>query len=258
MSDNFVLGAGLVYFAPRDNNGNTLAELYMGDSPGLELTIDTQTVEVYTSDDQTAQQAVRSMTQITRNFNLMLRNMDDDNYSRYLLADKATRTGSGATLPTLRVTSAIPGAAYQLGTSTTKNSGARDVTNVTVTIDPDGAATAATVDVDYTVDDALGRVTIVKGGGITDGDVLDIDADEGSTAYTEVVTNGNGAKRGALRYIANNTIGDNRDLYVPDCELIPSGNLPFKSRDTVQEMQFTVAVREIAGFGQVCLATRAA
>ena len=125
--------------------------------------------------------------------------------------------------------------------------------NVNLLITAGGEVTA-----DYTLDEALGRIYIVPGGGIADGSVLTADYTPTVNSREQVTTDQLGAKFGALRFISDNTDGAERDYYWPKVSLNPDGELALKSRDTVQEMGFAAAVSTRSGFSQVYIDGRAA
>jgi hypothetical protein len=73
-----------------------------------------------------------------------------------------------------------------------------------------------------------------------------------------ITTDQLGPKTGALRFIADNTAGPNRDVYIPKVQLAPDGELAWKSRDTVLEMGFQLRISTRSGYGQVYVDGRAA
>ena len=94
------------------------------------------------------------------------------------------------------------------------------------------------------------RVYIVPGGNITSGSTLKWSGDVAEATREVVSTSGKKAKRGKLRYIADNTTGENRNALIPLVELSPNGDLSFKSRDNLQEMAFDLNIMTRTGYEQ--------
>lgn len=108
------------------------------------------------------------------------------------------------------------------------------------------------VTTDYTVDAVSGRIYVVPGGGLATAighaaalaSPVDLELYVGYTPASESrqrVTSGTaGSVSGALRYIADNANGSNRDLYIASCSAAPSGELAFITDADIQ--QFTLAI----------------
>lgn len=257
MADNYVMGAGRLYFAPEDPvTGAALDERYLGDTPGFEVQIESTTVPKFSSDGPTEELVDQANTRTVRNSQIQVENIDDENLSLFFQADQSTVTGAGGAVTDEAINDVKQDRYYQLGQSTANPTGERDVSAVSITDDvPNPAFVEGT---DYTVDLALGRIYIVPGGGITDGTNLLVDYTQGSTARSRLASNDNGPVRGALRFIADNTRGTNRDLYAPRAQLTPNGPLPFKSRDTWQQLQLATAFLKKDPLEQVYIDGRAA
>lgn len=258
MADNYVMGAGRLYFAPEDPvTGLALDERYLGDTPGFEVQIESTTVPKFSSDGPTEELVDQANTRTVRNSQIQVENIDDDNLGLFFQADQSTVTGAGGAVTDEAINGVKQDRYYQLGQSNANPTGERDVSAVTVT-DDSGSPVTFTVTDDYTVDAALGRIYIVPGGAITDGTNLRVDYTQASTARSRLASNDNGPVRGALRFIADNTRGTNRDLYAPRAQLTPNGPLPFKSRDTWQQLQLATAFLKKDPLEQVYIDGRAA
>ncbi|MFP4615566.1 MAG: hypothetical protein ACLFRB_06790 [Thiohalorhabdus sp.] len=234
----FVLGAGEVYFDPFDEDGNRTGERYLGDTPGFSLNVSATNQELWTSDDPIAERAEYVATQVTREASIECRNISLENLALFLIGDVAEQdqgsdsvTGEDHTVKTDRW--------YQLGQDDDNPTGVRGVENVTVT---DSEDTSYTEGEDYELDADLGRIRPMPDGSIDDDTTLEIDYDTVEATWDRITSNNLGAQDGALRYIAANTAGPNRDLYAPRTRLLPDGDLAWKSRDTWQAMTFNAAL----------------
>lgn len=239
---NIVLGAGAVFFDEFDASGNLTGERYLAETPGFSLTVTSENLEDFSSDGPIAEKHLDVAIRVARDAALTLKDMSAANFAMFIIGDLSTKsTASGSETGT-----AINGGNgvkqghwYQLGVSTTLPTGVRDITNVVI---KDGVPTTYDLTDDYEVDLDLGRIYIVPGGGIADDTVLLADFDRTAASWEQVTSNDLGAKTGALRFVANNTSGANKDLYLPSIVLRPDGEFAFKSRDTVQQMGFAIGI----------------
>lgn len=236
-TQNFVLGAGKLYFDPFDANGNLTGERYLGDTPGFEVTIETDNLEKWGSDTAVAEKLRDITTQVTRNSSIQCDNINDDNLALFVIGAMQTLSSSAGSVTDEELGSVIGDRYYQLGVSDSTPTGVRDVTNVVVH-DGSTGGTSYALNTDYTVDLTLGRLYVVEGGDL-EGNEAFVDYDTTAGSRTQVLSSDTAPKSGALRFIADNTEGENRDLFAPEVKLRPNGAMAYKSRDTWQQMQFT-------------------
>lgn len=237
---NYVLGAGKVFVALEDEDGNLGGERYIGNSPGLTLTVETENLELWDADDAVAQKLEDVVTQVTRSGVLTVNDVGLDNVALFVMGDRGTVQQSGTPVTDYPVNDAQPGHYYQLGATDQNPTGHRNVSAVTVELASGGGPIPAEDGENYEVDLALGRLYIPEGSAITAGANLHVDYTPAAGIRDQIVTSGLGTKFGALRYIANNTKGRNRDLYAPRVKFAPNAEMALKSRDTWQELQFAL------------------
>ncbi len=233
-TSNKALGSGKIFFDLIDTAGAFTGERYLGDTPGFTASIATEKVEDYTSDGATAQKDVNVTTKVTRTAKITCKNVDADNLALFVMGGVSSVAQAAASVTGEVLSSAQPGRFYQLGAATDPN-GARNVSAVGIS---DAAPTTYTEGTDYDIDLVMGRIYILPGGTIVSG--TDLLAAYTTTASTRerITSDSLGAKFGRLRFIADNTTGANRDLLGPRVELSPSGDIAWKSRDTIQQMEF--------------------
>lgn len=239
MSDetqNFVLGAGKLYFDVFDASGNKTGERYLGDTPGFEVTVETENLEKWGSDAAVAEKLKDVTTQVTRNTTIQCDNIVDENLELFFIGDLETLSSSAGSVASEELGTVKGERYYQLGESDSNPTGVRDVENVVVH-DGSSAETPYVLNTDYELDAALARIHVLPGGSLA-GNPAFVNYDTKAGSRPQVKSVNTAPKSGALRYIADNTEGDNRDLYGPNVQLRPNGALPFKSRDTWQQLTF--------------------
>lgn len=150
---------------------------------------------------------------------------------------------SGATLTggvdvTETLSNVTRGLYYQLGVTTSKPQGLRNI----------GAVTITGVDAEsYTVDEATGRIYLhPDADDIVDGDDLEVNygvqagIDEVVIASTDVI-------EGELAFFSDNPAGDNRDYFWPRVRLSPDGDYALKGDDwQTMGFNFEILVRDSA------------
>lgn len=241
---NIVVGAGYIYFDEFDANGNPQGERYLAETPGFSLAIASETLEDYTSDGATAEKHVDVPTRTVRDSKLTLKDMSLENFALFVIGTVSTITTTAGAVtadPINGGQGVKQGHWYQVGVdAATRPTGVRDITGLVIK----EGATPQTLTTDYIAHLETGRIYIVPGGGIADGTILTADFNEQNRSWSQVASNDLGAKKGALRYVAGNTTGENRDVYLTSTVLKPDGEVQFKSRDTVQQMGFSLSVQK--------------
>ena len=222
-TSNVVIPRGKAYFAAFAP-GTTIPgpEVYWGNTPGANLTGSVQKLDHFTADGPVRIKDRSIVTQVDYKGSLETDNVSDDALARFFLGSSATVTDAGATI-TAEDHDAVPAdAVVQLGISATRPAGARKVSAVTI---KDGVTTK-TLGTHYALDAATGRVHCLVA-------FADFKADYtiDSSTRTQVVSSGIQV-RGAMRVMAENTEGINRDYYMPSVTLSPNGDLMLKGDGT--------------------------
>lgn len=236
-SRNIVLGSGRIFFD--DGTG----ELYLAETPGFELTVSPESIEIMSDDGPVAETLVNVSTKTTRNFKLSTKNIIAEALGMFLGADVASKTTAVASVTGKAINGGVAvegGKWYQLGVDATHPAGIRAIGTVAIKTAP---STTHVENTDYILDAALGRIYIVPGGG-ADGDIITSDYATTAVSWEQISTNDDGPKRGALRYIADNTAGENRDVFIPVCVMEPDGTAQFKNRSEAQSLGFNVKVEK--------------
>lgn len=252
---NIVLGAGKVFFE-LENASGVLAggERYLAETPGFAVSVTPETLEDWSSDGKIAEKLLDITTQVNRGGTLTLKDVIADNVALFV---------AGATSTVAQTNTPVVDEAHtgyldrwtQLGASLSNPTGVRNVSSVVIT--GAGGTPTYVAGTDYELDAAQARFRPIPGGAITDALALLVDYTPAAESRDRVTTDQLGPKVGALRFISDNTAGTNRDLYIPKVQLAPDGELAWKSRDTVIQMQFQLRISTRAGYAQVYVDGRA-
>ncbi len=221
--NDYVLGKGKLYFDVFDANGNTTGQRYLGNCPGFTVQVTSENLEHFSSTGGVKEKDLEVLLQVDRAASISCDNISLENLELFLVGELSTITETVGSV-TDEVITVLQDRTYQLGVSVSAPTGVRNVENVVVT--DSGAVTTYVLNTDYTVDLALGTISIVAGGAIASSAAEDIEVDYDTTANTrEQVATATKAVKGAIRYVADNPQGTNKDLYAPSAILSPEGDL---------------------------------
>lgn len=242
---NTVLGAGYVYFDEYDEaTAQYLGERYLANTPSLALAMEPGgEVKDYEADGEIAALDLHIFTLLDRTAEFTCKDMSAANMALFVdgdLSSISTTAGAVAADTINGGKGVLQGYWYQLGQSISA-AGVRAITTLVI---KDSVPTTYTLTDDYLADLTLGRIYIVPGGAIADDTVITADFAKTDVSWEQVAAARiSRARRGRLRFVAGNTAGTNRDLWIPDCQLHPMGDIQWKSRDTVQQMGFRLTIQ---------------
>ena len=245
---NYTLGAGKLFFNRLDAAGLPTGEYYIGNTTSLTGSTDEEREEHYSADEA---ERAKDASVVTRSDNTIGFTTDDIQPENLAMLWKGS-VEQLAVIAAMNVAETIMvnrGRWYQLGESPTSPTGARLITVDTVTDDamvpvaiPGGNGGA-----NYTVDLELGRLFVKEDApDIADGDEIIVTYDVAASSRTVIISKGEKIS-GSLRYIADNTAGENRDDFWPLVDLSPDGDYEFKA-DSWSEMSFTGEVLKKDGY----------
>jgi hypothetical protein len=241
--NEYAIPRGRVFFDPFDANGNLTGEIAMGNCPGVTLTIETTKAEHFSSEKGLREKDESLIVEVNRTGNVNCDNFSAANFALWLSGTRAT-VNQVTTPVTGEARAVTPGRFYQLGATAANPLGVRKVSAVTVK-STDGATTYDVGD-DYNVDLDTGRVQIVVGGAIAAGNVH-FGYTPVAGSYETVRSGATAETQGALRIVADNASGANRDFFMPKVTLTPTGDLPIIAEGTeFVQMQFGLEVLKSA------------
>jgi hypothetical protein len=234
---NFTIGRGDLLFAEKKADGTLGGYRPIGNTPSFNLTVSSDSVQHFSSARGMRVQDRDVPVQTTYAANFETDDVSPKNLAALFLGDASIDAITSATAVDETFTDVEPGLQYQVGVSTAHPQGLRNIANVVV---KEGASTLV-IDTDYTVDLALGIVTVVEGGALGSGDDMIVTYDR--TAYSQnSVASGATVKEGALKFIAYNPEGDDIDYLLPDIKLSPNGDFAIKADNDWEKMSFKVSV----------------
>lgn len=235
-TNEYTLGKGKLYFDPFDSNGNKTGERPFGNCPGFSLAVSSEQKDHYSSESGIAQKDKSVAVQVDRTGKVTTDNLSVENLSLFLIGDVSTITQAATPV----VDEAIvvkKGRFYQLGASTGNPQGVRNVSSVVVT--NSAGTTTYVAGTDYVLDATQARIEILSAGAIADDATIKVDYTPAANSRQRVASSSLTSSSGALRYIADNPVGANRDLYGPSVLLTPTGELQLIGEDWVV-MEFSV------------------
>lgn len=251
-----VLGAGRIYFELENSSGVLSGgERYLSETPGFGVSLSATSLEDWTSDGKTAEKQLEITTKVDRAGKLTLKDALLDNMAIFVAGTVSTVTQ----VATPVVDEAVTGYKdrwIQLGRSLSNPTGVRNVSAVNIS-KASAPSTPLSAVTDYELDAALGRFRPLTAGTIIDGDALLIDYTPAAESRQRIASDQLGPRVGALHFIADNTAGPNKDVYIPKVQLTPTGDLEFKSRDTVMLMSFDLKMSIRPGYAQMYIDGRA-
>ena len=243
--DQLSIPRGTTFFDPVDDNGQRTGEIDLGNCPGVTVTIDSEKAEHYTSRTAAGEKDRSITTRINRTGKLTCDNVSMPNYALWLAGTQQLIT-QDATPVVNELRTVRPGRFYQLGANDANPLGVRDVTAVTVKDEEDEPYKEGE---DYELDATNGRIRIVEGGSIAEGDKVKFAYTPKAGTYLRVKTGGKSEVSGALRIVADNASGENRDFYMPKVTLSATGDLPLIVEGSSNEfvaLEFSLEVLKAA------------
>lgn len=238
--NQYTIPRGRVFFNPRHPaTDELLGEIYMGNCPSFGITIETEKAEHYSSETGLREKDASVVLEVKRNGQLTCDNMSAANVALFLSGSTGKVTQTAGSVVDEEIT-VIPGCYYQLGLSPTTPVGARTVSAVVVKPGTTGADYEAGTD--YVLDAARGTLQILTTGAIPAGKIK-VSYSKAAVEWEGIRSGATGELRGALRVASDNATGGNRDFYLPEVSLIPSGELPVIAEGTdFASMQFDADV----------------
>lgn len=240
VTNQYAIPRGRVYFNRFDAAGLPTGEVALGNCPGFTFTSETEKAEHFSSEGGLREKDASLIVQVNRTGTLTCDNFSTSNLALFVSGAEETQTQAAGPVVDEPHT-VLPGRIYQLGESALAPAGVRHISAVSVT----NAAGSTTYDLgdDYNLDLEMGRVQIVQGGAITVSTAIKVSYTTSAKSWTRVKSGSAAEVSGALRVIADNASGENRDFFMPRVTLTPSGDLPIVQEGTdFTTMEFGVEV----------------
>lgn len=235
---NYTIPKGKIYFD--DGTG----EEYLGNTPGADLSVEATSLDHYSAESGIREKDDTALVEINRKLAITADDISVGNWSRFIIGSIGSIAQTAvavvdAVLGAVALGKVQQGRYYQLGVTSGNPSGVRDVTGVTIKV---GAATK-TLGTDYTLDATLARIYIVPGGGIANDDIVLESYTPVAGSREQVVSASAASTAGALRFVADNPKGTNRDIFLPSVNLKPSGTAKLKGEQAeFMQLSFEIEI----------------
>lgn len=231
---NLTLGRGRLYFDQfLEGTTTKTGERYLGSTNAVSITNTSTELDHYDMEGGIKVIDDSVTLQTDRQGKFTVESINPENIALLFATSPTVRVVAPSSSGTDSFDVTALGLYYQLGETVASPDGVRGVTTVvlkvaTVTITPTG---------NYTVDLALGRINVLDDAVDIDvGDTIDLTYDVTGGDETMIIDETTQVA-GALRFIANNARGPNRDYYFPDVILSADGDYQLKG-DTWMAMGF--------------------
>lgn len=251
-SENYTLGRGELRFdkfAP--GTRNKTGERYLGNTPELNLTTESENLEHFNSDRGIRIKDKSIVLEKNDSGSFIADEISDDNVALWFLGDVSVVAQAALSAQTQVVAAnrVKPGTYIQIGESPANPTGVRNVTAVTVT---DGASTPVpyVVNEDYTIDAELGQLYVVPGGAIDGTEPFTINYSSTASTRSQIVVGDGTTVEGALRFVSFNPTGPRRDYLWPYVQLRADGDLALKG-DEWQQLSFAFDILKLDGYATV-------
>jgi hypothetical protein len=242
-ADNYVLGRGRLYFAPFLPNTQTPSHFrYIGNTTELNISISSDVLAHYSSETGVREKNDSVTTQTDRTGSFVTDNIDADNLALFFFGSvgAVAQAAGSATLEQVGPASGVvKGGFYQLGASPANPTGVRNISAVTIT--GNGGTPTYVAGTDYVVDLATGMVEILTAGAIPNNTPLRGNYTRTLGTRAQVLS-GSVSIEGALKFIADNPKGTNRDIFAPWTRITANGDFAIKAESDWQNLPFNIDI----------------
>jgi len=225
-TQNYTLGRGKVSFA-RFKPGTQEPDgfFYIGNTPEVSLTIESETLDHFSSDEGIREKDDSVPLEVSRSGSLTTDNIDPKNVALFFFGTDSVITQASVAAAPEVLTDVRAGHGYKLGVTPSAPAGVFgiDATGLTVEV----GATAMTAPDDYTIDLDAGIITFTEGGGVADGDDVEVTYAIRASTRSRVIS-GSEPVEGAMIYRSFNPKGDNVVFYMPYVKITPNGDYALK------------------------------
>lgn len=233
MANNYTLGRGKIYFA-RFTSGTTPGPFrYIGNTPEVSLTIESETLDHFSSDEGIREKDDSVPLEVNRTGSLITDNISPDNVALFFFGETSIVTTTAATDETESIASAQLGLTYKIGVTASNPVGVFGIAASGFSATINGGATLVE-DTDYVVDREMGFITFLEtsAAAIT-GAQIDLEYDVAASTRDRVIS-GSAPVEGAMMYRTQNPKGSNALFYMPYVKVTPNGDYALKGDEWQQ------------------------
>lgn len=224
-SRNLTLGRGKLYFGEFLAGTQTPGGLrFIGNVTELNISSDAQELTHRSSTEGRNKKDYSAVLETERALAITTDDLGHDNVGLFAMGAVETVAVSSGTAVESTFAEVQQGLTYQLGVTTSRPEGLKNVTSVVVTDDATPTPATFVAGTDYTLDAENGLITIVEGGGINDDTNLEVTFNNPAYSFTRI-TAGDVKKQGELRWVSANPDGPQRGYVIPWVKMGPAGDL---------------------------------
>jgi hypothetical protein len=242
-SNNYTLGRGEIWFARFASGYVPGGFRYIGNTPEVNLTIESETLDHYNSDAGIREKDDSVPLEVNRTGSLVTDNVDPENVALFFFGTASTETTSASTGNTFEIAGVELDRAYMIGATTGNPAGVFGLDEGgTNTVEIDGGATLVE-DTDYTIDYANGMITFLSGGTVAADDDVTVTYDLAANTRSRVIS-GSDPVEGAMIYRTVNPKGEDCTFYFPYVKISPNGDYALKG-DEWQQIPMSLEVLKL-------------
>lgn len=231
-TDNYMLGKGKVYLDRLNSTGARTGEIDLGNTPAFTLAAAIESLDHFESMSGIKEKDKSVDVSVGYTGKFTLDEYSRENLKLALLNDGGEESFTQAT-------------GHQVNEVITARAGKyvklenRNVHSVVVT-DTTGTVTY-TETTDYTVDTDVGRIRVVVGGSISDGQTLHVDYNYDATEYPKVAALTDSTIEAFIRFIGAPAVGPTYEMEIWKAKIKPTGDIPWITDEWGQiEFEFEV------------------
>lgn len=232
MANNYTLGRGKVYVSRYVGGVAQPHYRYLGNTPEMSLTIESETLDHYSSDNGIREKDDSVPLEVNRTGSLVTDNVNAENVALFFFGDRSVVTQTTVAAAPESFTNIIKGHSYKLGITPSRPAGHFGInpTGFGVTF----SGTPGVDGVDYTIDYDAGIITFLETSALAI-DGADPIVTYGVIAHTrERVISGSQPIECSMIYRTKNPKGEDCTFFFPYVKLTPNGDYALKGDDWQQ------------------------
>lgn len=244
MANNYTLGRGEVHFSrflPASQTPEGYR--YLGNTPEFNLTIESDELEHFSSDEGIRELDDSVPLEVTRSGSLITDNIDPENVALFFFGDASVLTQASVVAAPEMLMNILAGHSYQLGVTPARPAGYMGINPTGFSVDnlSGVGGTALVAGTDYTMNFDTGIITFLPGS------LLAIDGADIEVTYAvrassrSVVLSGSQPVEGAMKFISKNPKGSDVVITMPYVKLSPNGDYALKGDDW-QQIPLSISV----------------
>lgn len=256
----YTLGRGKLFldlFLPGSNVGT--GERYLGNTPEVGINTSSEKLDHFYSDAGMREKDLTVLLETSTGGSFTTDVISPENMALFFMGGVNTATHLEQQGFREVFVNWARGRTLQIGTTEDVPTGARNIDSVKMfkaaknatvdlnqTLVGQAGVTEVPMDGNWDVDLALGRVYIEGGSAEFTGDIKILVECDIKAQTRKTIISGNDMLYGALRYIADNPVGENRDMFWPKVALTPDGDYALKG-DEWQQISFSFDALKLLG-----------